>query len=87
MRGITRRITHRVNDSKLSLKLTVVTSSKHTSKLPDADHVVWHSHSITRQQREQNNRHRGTVVWLTGLPGSGKSTLAHALAEKLHQMS
>jgi bifunctional enzyme CysN/CysC len=35
--------------------------------------------TITRQDREKMNGHKGRVVWLTGLSGSGKSTLANAL--------
>lgn len=66
--------------------MALIASSGHTSKLPESGHVVWHSHSITREQRERNNRHRDAIVWLTGLPGSGKSTLARALATNLHQL-
>ncbi len=39
--------------------------------------VVWHAHSVTRQQREELSKHRGAVVWFTGLSGSGKSTIAN----------
>jgi adenylylsulfate kinase len=48
--------------------------------------VVWHHATVTRARREALNRHKGAVVWFTGLSGSGKSTLAHAVEEKLHQM-
>jgi bifunctional enzyme CysN/CysC len=34
-------------------------------------------------ERSARYRHRGAVVWLTGLPGSGKSTLARALERRL----
>jgi bifunctional enzyme CysN/CysC len=40
--------------------------------------------SITRQDREHINGHKGMVIWFTGLSGSGKSTLANALEEELH---
>jgi len=40
--------------------------------------------TITRQEREQLNGHRGRVIWFTGLSGSGKSTLANALEVALH---
>lgn len=49
--------------------------------------VVWHHATVTRERREALNRHRGVVLWFTGLPSSGKSTIAHALEEKLHQSS
>jgi bifunctional enzyme CysN/CysC len=40
--------------------------------------------SITRQDREHLNGHKGRVIWFTGLSGSGKSTLANALEKELH---
>jgi adenylylsulfate kinase len=46
-----------------------------------------HPPVVTRAQREQQNGHRGAVVWLTGLPASGKSTLAHAVEERLHDLA
>ncbi|HTJ63266.1 MAG TPA: adenylyl-sulfate kinase [Alphaproteobacteria bacterium] len=40
---------------------------------------------VARIERERRNRHRGAVLWLTGLPGSGKSTLAAALERALFE--
>jgi len=38
---------------------------------------IFEVHSrIDRNVREDRNRHRGAVLWLTGLSGAGKSTLA-----------
>lgn len=48
--------------------------------------LVWHNATVTRERREQRNRHKSTVLWFTGLSGAGKSTLAHAVEEKLYQM-
>lgn len=48
--------------------------------------IVWHQATVTRERREEMNRHRGTILWFTGLSGAGKSTLAHATEERLHQM-
>lgn len=42
--------------------------------------------SITRAERATQNRHRGAVLWLTGLSGAGKSTVAQALARRLFEM-
>jgi adenylylsulfate kinase len=47
--------------------------------------IVWHHATVTRARREQQNGHRGAIVWFTGLSGSGKSTLGHAVEEALHQ--
>jgi adenylylsulfate kinase len=50
----------------------------------DKTHVVWHAHSVTRDQRERLNGHKGCVVWFTGLSGSGKSTVANHVDQLLH---
>ena len=39
--------------------------------------------ALRSDERSARYRHRGAVLWLTGLPGSGKSTLARALERKL----
>jgi bifunctional enzyme CysN/CysC len=41
--------------------------------------VVWHSGSVTRDERAT----QGMTVWLTGLSGSGKSTVAAELERRL----
>ncbi|AFP84548.1 adenylyl-sulfate kinase [secondary endosymbiont of Ctenarytaina eucalypti] len=53
--------------------------------LPHNDNVVWHTHPVTRQDRELLHKHQGAVVWFTGLSGSGKSTLAGLLEKELYQ--
>lgn len=40
-------------------------------------------HRVTDEQRWARNRHKGAVVWLTGLSASGKSTLATLLEKQL----
>ena len=47
--------------------------------------IVWHNVTVTRDRREQKNKHKGGLFWFTGLSGSGKSTLAHAVEESLFQ--
>jgi len=49
--------------------------------------VVWHEQTIARADREKLNRHRGCVVWFTGLSGCGKSTVANEVDQQLHQLS
>lgn len=39
--------------------------------------------ALKAEERIARYRHKGAVVWLTGLPGSGKSTLARALERTL----
>jgi adenylylsulfate kinase len=50
----------------------------------DTTQVVWHSHSVSRAEREKLNGHEGCVVWFTGLSGSGKSTVANLVDRLLH---
>lgn len=50
-----------------------------------SSNTVWHQATVTRARREELNRHKGAIIWFTGLSGSGKSTLAHAVEERLHQ--
>ena len=50
-----------------------------------SSNVVWHNATVTRDRREQLNRHKGAVFWFTGLSGAGKSSLAHAVEEDLFQ--
>jgi adenylylsulfate kinase len=47
--------------------------------------VVWHNQAVSRANREQQNGHRGCVVWFTGLSGCGKSTVANVVDHKLHE--
>ena len=51
-----------------------------------ATNVVWHKGKIEKVDREQRNKHKGTVVWFTGLPSSGKSTIAVDLENKLFKL-
>ncbi|MBK1694350.1 adenylyl-sulfate kinase [Chromatium weissei] len=47
-------------------------------------HLTWHTHQVTRTNREALNGHKGCVIWFTGLSGSGKSTIANTLDHQLH---
>ncbi|RIK97766.1 MAG: adenylyl-sulfate kinase [Proteobacteria bacterium] len=48
-----------------------------------ATNITWHSHHVTREDREKLLGQKGVTVWLTGLSGSGKSTIAVAAEERL----
>lgn len=54
------------------------------SKLESVN-VVWHNATVTRERRQQQNKHKSVILWFTGLSGAGKSSLAHAVEERLHQ--
>ena len=51
-----------------------------------SSNVVWQQQSVDRQQRESLNKHKGSILWFTGLSGAGKSTLANAVEQQLHHM-
>ena len=53
--------------------------------MSDAPQVVWHTQSVTLQQRSQRNRHKPAVLWFTGLSGSGKSTIANIVDRMLFE--
>ncbi|MBX9914921.1 MAG: sulfate adenylyltransferase subunit CysN [Pseudomonadaceae bacterium] len=57
-----------------------------THSLRRAQNVHKQALSITRNDRENLNGHKGKVIWFTGLSGSGKSTLANALEIELHAL-
>ena len=48
--------------------------------------VTWHEHSVSREEREQLNKHKGCVIWFTGLSACGKSTVSNLVDHKLHKM-
>jgi bifunctional enzyme CysN/CysC len=48
-----------------------------------SENIFWSEGKITREAREQRNRHKGAILWLTGLSGAGKSTVATELEREL----
>lgn len=45
--------------------------------------IQWHKTTVSKQDREILNGHKGIIVWLTGLSGSGKSTIANLVEKEL----
>jgi len=48
--------------------------------------ITWHESGISKQDRQRRNKHKGAVIWLTGLPSSGKSTIAVELQAILFEL-
>ena len=48
--------------------------------------VHWHDHAVSREEREARTKHKGCVVWFTGLSACGKSTVANLVDHRLHTM-
>lgn len=44
-----------------------------------SNHIVWHTHKVTRAERASIKNQKPCLLWFTGLSGSGKSTIANAL--------
>ncbi len=47
--------------------------------------ISWTDAAIDRKRRQKQNKHRSSIIWLTGLSGSGKTTLARELEKILFQ--
>ena len=60
--------------------------SSNEKELIKSTDVVWHHATVTRERRQQQNKHKSVILWFTGLSGAGKSTLAHCVEEALHQI-
>lgn len=58
-------------------------SGKTFEKQSKSPNTVWEGWNISRQEREQSNKHKAAVIWLTGLSGSGKTTIARRLEKRL----
>jgi adenylyl-sulfate kinase len=48
--------------------------------------ISWTTGKVARDERERRNKHRGAVIWLTGLSSAGKSTIATELERELFHM-
>lgn len=49
--------------------------------------IVWHNHSVTREERLRVKRQKPCILWFTGLSGSGKSTIANAVESRLVELN
>ena len=52
---------------------------------PKSENIVWHQTTVNREARETKNKHKGVILWFTGLSGSGKSTVANAVENLLFE--
>ena len=59
---------------------------KNKEKGIKSQNITWHESGITKKDRERRNKHKGAVIWLTGLPSSGKSTVAVELQALLFEL-
>ncbi len=59
---------------------------KNRDKGIKSKNITWHESGISKQDREKRNRHKGAIIWFTGLPSSGKSTIAVELQALLFEL-
>jgi adenylylsulfate kinase len=50
-----------------------------------ATNIVWHEHTVSREDREALLKQKGVLLWFTGLSASGKSTIANEVTYQLSQ--
>ena len=63
----------------------LVDKKYHLSKSVKSRNLFKPDRLITRQKRENRNKHKSYIIWLTGLSGSGKSTIARELEKVLFE--
>ncbi len=51
-----------------------------------SNNIVWHSTTISKEQRQELKQQKSCVIWLTGLSGSGKSTIANEVDRILYNL-
>ncbi len=49
-----------------------------------ATNITWHEHNVSKEERAQLNKHKGAVLWFTGLSACGKSTIANTVDHLLY---
>ena len=49
-----------------------------------AENIVWHTQTLSKEERGVLKHQRPCILWFTGLSGAGKSTVANALEQALH---
>jgi adenylylsulfate kinase len=54
--------------------------------MAESSDIVWHDHTVGREDRERRLGQRGVVIWFTGLSGCGKSTIANELDRQLNDL-
>ncbi|OMH86413.1 Adenylyl-sulfate kinase [Zancudomyces culisetae] len=55
-------------------------------KIDEKRNIVWHTSSVTREERNKTNGYKGATIWFTGLSASGKSTIACRLEQRLVEL-
>lgn len=51
--------------------------------MKDKLHLFKQEYTLNRIKRQEQKKHKSTLIWFTGLSASGKSTLANALEQEL----
>ena len=49
-----------------------------------ATNVTWHDHMVSSEDRSKLKKHKGAVLWFTGLSACGKSTISNTVDHMLN---
>ena len=49
-----------------------------------ATNVTWHDHAVSSADRSKLKKHKGAVLWFTGLSACGKSTISNTVDHMLN---
>ncbi|MBU2938051.1 adenylyl-sulfate kinase [Lacinutrix sp. C3R15] len=50
------------------------------------ENIISHNYQVSKEDRQENNKHTSFLVWFTGLSGSGKSTIANVVEQELYKL-
>ncbi|WP_181346825.1 adenylyl-sulfate kinase [Thalassobacillus sp. CUG 92003] len=52
-----------------------------------SSNITWHDSKVTKEDRQNQKKHKSPVLWFTGLSGSGKSTLSVEVEKALFELN
>jgi adenylylsulfate kinase len=70
---------------RIAGKLRGLVKRSKGAKMVNDTNVHWHEHSVSPEEREELNGHKGCVIWFTGLSACGKSTISNQVDHLLHK--
>lgn len=50
------------------------------------ENIIPHNYQVSKEDRQNLNKHKTFLIWFTGLSGSGKSTIANVVEQELYKL-
>ncbi|WP_452230582.1 MULTISPECIES: adenylyl-sulfate kinase [unclassified Lacinutrix] len=50
------------------------------------ENIIAHNYQVSKEDRQEKNKHKSFLLWFTGLSGSGKSTIANVVEQELYKL-